>query len=64
MDDSVSRFFLVILFIALYFIPGLIAQGRHQRNANAATNLLLGWTVLGWIIAFIWAFTHPGRSRE
>ena len=50
-----------ILFIglsfALYLLPAII--GRNKRNAQAifVLNLFLGWTVLGWIVALVWAVT-------
>ncbi|MFP3549766.1 superinfection immunity protein [Paraburkholderia sp. SIMBA_049] len=48
----------LILFVVLYFLPGLIASARKHRNATAIaiTNLLFGWTFIGWGIALIWAF--------
>lgn len=44
-----------------YMFPFLVAgmRGHKQTTAIGALNLLLGWTVLGWIIALVWAFTHP-----
>lgn len=43
--------------LALYFLPSII--GREKRNFAAIfmLNLLLGWTVVGWIVALIWALT-------
>lgn len=43
--------------LLIYFIPTI--AGRKKRNANAifALNLLLGWTVLGWVAALVWALT-------
>ena len=45
--------------IAAYLVPTGIAVARKHPNAGAiaALNILLGWTVLGWIISIIWAFT-------
>jgi len=45
--------------IALYFLPTIIASGRHayERGAIAMVNLFFGWTFLGWIVALIWAIT-------
>ena len=45
--------------IGAYFVPALVARLRkhHQANAIGALNLLLGWTVLGWIAAFVWSLT-------
>ena len=42
---------------AVYFLPSFV--GRHKRNAQAIAvlNLLLGWTIIGWIIALVWACT-------
>jgi hypothetical protein len=47
----------IILLLALYFLPALVALGRRVKRAGAIflLNLLLGWTVLGWIGALIWA---------
>ena len=43
--------------VAVYFLPCFV--GRHKRNvqAIAVLNLLLGWTIIGWIIALVWACT-------
>jgi Superinfection immunity protein len=45
--------------IALYFLPAIIASRRGHQNVDgiAVLNLLLGWTLLGWIAALIWACT-------
>jgi predicted membrane protein len=53
----------MVLFLAIavivYFIPNWIACARKHHNANAifVTNLLLGWTALGWVVALIWSLT-------
>jgi hypothetical protein len=45
--------------IVMYFLPTMIALARRHHNAFAITltNLFLGWTVLGWIIALVWSAT-------
>lgn len=45
--------------IALYFVPGIVALARSHHNATAivALNLLLGWTLIGWVVALVWSFT-------
>jgi hypothetical protein len=30
-------------------------RGHHNRWPIFWTNLLMGWTVIGWVVAFIWA---------
>lgn len=47
--------------LALYFLPTLIAFGRHlySRGGILMLNLFLGWTFFGWVVALIWAVTAP-----
>ncbi|HHQ4729104.1 TPA: superinfection immunity protein [Aeromonas veronii] len=33
------------------------SQGHRNATAIAALNLLLGWTVLGWIGSLVWSLT-------
>ena len=51
---------LLLLMIGLYFLPTIIAMSGKKRNtpAIAMLNLLLGWTLIGWAIAMVWAFTY------
>ena len=33
--------------------------------AIAVLNLFLGWTVMGWVAALVWAYTLPdGRDKD
>jgi len=50
-------FTITILILSIYFIPAIYAYGNKRKNAGAITvlNLLLGWTLLGWVIALVWA---------
>jgi hypothetical protein len=50
---------LVALGIVVYFLPSLVASGRKKRSSTAifVLNLLLGWTLIGWVGALIWALT-------
>jgi Superinfection immunity protein len=45
--------------LALYFLPTIIVLARHKKNVLGPilVNVLLGWTVIGWIVALIWALT-------
>ena len=50
---------LLIIFLSacLYFLPWIVARSRRKRNSAAigVLNLFLGWTVIGWIVALVWA---------
>lgn len=43
--------------LAVYLAPTLVASMLKRKNlpAIAAVNLLLGWTLIGWVGAFVWA---------
>lgn len=47
--------------IALYFLPTIVAGGRHLHETTgiAMLNLFLGWTFIGWVAALLWAITAP-----
>lgn len=48
---------LVTIFVVLYFLPSFIALVREHKNRLAIflLNLLLGWTVLGWVGSLVWS---------
>ena len=39
----------------LYFLPSIIGRDKRDAAGIFLVNLFLGWTVIGWIIALIWA---------
>lgn len=45
---------------AVYFLPTLVAAGRnHRQNAPIlALNFFLGWTLVGWVGALVWALVE------
>ncbi len=62
-------FFLFLLFgVVLYVLPSIVAFSRHhtQRDAILVLNILAGWTLFGWVAAFVWAFLDekPTPSLE
>ncbi|WP_206997840.1 superinfection immunity protein [Trinickia mobilis] len=55
--------------VVVYFTPSMIAQRRLKQEAARLLifNLLLGWTVMGWLGALCWATKSDGadtRSAE
>lgn len=51
----------LLILVALYFLPTIVANGRHVTCVGGITmvNLFLGWTGIGWLVALIWAITAP-----
>jgi hypothetical protein len=44
-----------------YLLPCAIAYYNDHRNTTAITivNLFLGWTLIGWVAALVWALSQP-----
>lgn len=64
MDTTLMAGGMFLLMVAVYFAPGLVAEarGRDGKNMIGLLNLLLGWTVIGWVVLLVVAFT--GRSQR
>jgi hypothetical protein len=64
---SRSVFEIVVLaaVVALYFLPALIAdrRQRHDLLIIAMFNAVLGWTVLGWLLALVWSL-QPNPPKD
>ena len=57
--DKAKVAFLIVLIFLLHFLPAILAHVRRHRQSAAITliNLFLGWTGLGWVLAFFWAWS-------
>ncbi|QHJ78920.1 MAG: hypothetical protein [Caudoviricetes sp.] len=57
MDPVIGIITLVIL-VALYFLPSIIAKktGHRQFLAILVANIIFGWTGLGWALLLVWSF--------
>lgn len=56
----------IILLLVAYMAPSIVAMFRQHRNTAAIVglNILLGWTFLGWVIAFVWALTNDAARSS
>lgn len=48
---------LIAVAIYLYFIPAIYASRKNRRDTMPifVLNVLLGWTLVGWVVALVWA---------
>jgi Superinfection immunity protein len=52
-----------LLFATLiYFLPSIIAHRKRDFAGIFMVNLLFGWTVVGWVIALVWACVADVRQ--
>jgi hypothetical protein len=51
--------------LLVYLAPAIIADMRKREDALAITvvNVVLGWTIVGWVAALVWA-RHPVSERR
>jgi hypothetical protein len=65
MFDSTTTIIMLVLVVVIYMLPTLIAFGReHPRRQDVAVvNILLGWTLIGWVGVFLWALLTPVEEQ-
>ena len=63
MPGATEWIFILLFIIPLYFIPSIIARKDDSFVGIFLLNLLLGWTLLGWIASFIWAITSANKRQ-
>lgn len=57
--EAIEKAQLIVIGIYIYIAPSIIAYNRkhHQNMAITALNILLGWSIIGWIVALIWSLS-------
>lgn len=64
MNEPVVALAIFAVTVGLYFLPFIIAAARSHKNRLAifALNLLLGWTLIFWVLSLVWAFTSDTNA--
>ena len=60
-------FVLLSITMPVYLLPSIMAREKNNFNSVLLLNVLLGWTVIAWIISLIWALRtekDPLRSYK
>jgi len=52
--------------LVIYFIPSWVAIRRDHRNVKSiiVLDLFLGWTLVGWVLALVWALYEDRPSTS
>jgi hypothetical protein len=45
----------LLCLLLLYFVPTILARHKTDALGIFLVNLFLGWTVIGWVVALVWA---------
>lgn len=58
MNSNSAGILYIALMLFIYFLPSMIAIQRSHKNLIGVilVNFLLGWTMIGWVVAIVWAF--------
>ena len=64
--STVLGFILWALMVIAYWVPAFVALVRHVRAPGQVivVNALLGWTVIGWVVALVMAFREARPRPE
>jgi len=54
----------IIIGLFIYFIPSIIGWNSKKASGIIVLNLFLGWTLLGWVGALIWAVSAPKEEKK
>jgi len=46
---------LILVAFVLYFLPSIVGWDKRNAGGIIVLNLFLGWTLIGWVAALIWA---------
>jgi len=67
--DSIARYqgggmpkgmVMIVVLVMLYLLPTMLAWKRQSRRRWRVTaiNVLLGWTVIGWIVSMVLTYAY------
>lgn len=51
--------------LAIYFAPTIVAFKKGQQNKLSIflLNLFLGWSLIGWVVALVWATKNDEKVQ-
>lgn len=56
--EGLGGFLLFGIGIAVYLLPTIVGSSKSNIGAIFVLNLFLGWTLIGWVVALVWALTN------
>ena len=51
-----------IILMLLYFLPSIVGYNKKNANSICVLNFFLGWTLVGWVVALIWAMAKDKEN--
>lgn len=65
-QEGTTTLLWVAAVVALYWAPTMLAyqRGAPNRQSIVVVNVLLGWTLIGWVVALAMAVRDPQVQSE
>ncbi|AJB43753.1 immunity to superinfection [Escherichia phage Bp4] len=63
--ESLAAILVMLFILAVYLIPTIIAfaRGHASKWGIGVLNIVLGWSLVFWVVALIWSLSNKGRTR-
>lgn len=63
--ESLAAILVLLFLLAVYLIPTIIAftRGHASKWGIGVLNIVLGWSLIFWVVALIWSLSNKGQSQ-
>jgi hypothetical protein len=61
---TAGNIFFIIVGAIIYFLPSVIGWKKKKSDAILLLNILLGWTLIGWVVALVWALAADPEQQQ
>lgn len=63
--ESLAAILVLLFALAVYLIPTIIAfaRGHASKWGIGVLNIVLGWSLIFWVVALIWSLSNKGQSQ-
>jgi hypothetical protein len=62
--EGLGGFLIFGLGLAVYLLPTIVGSSKSNIGAIFVLNLFLGWTLIGWVVALVWAMTNDEKPIQ
>jgi hypothetical protein len=64
MESAAITILFLLLGLVLYFLPTILCRDYRFRSEAFFWNLVIGWTIIGWFIVFIFFSTMTPHKKK
>lgn len=63
--ESLAAILILLFVLAVYLIPTIIAfaRGHASKWGIGVLNIVLGWSLVFWVVALIWSLSNKGQNQ-